>query len=54
MANEAKGAILITHATDQYQASFEAGLCLAAVTGDDNALAVFDFVKDNTFQDTVS
>lgn len=54
MANEAKGAILITHATDQYQASFEAAMCLAAVTGDDNELAVFDFCKDTVFQDTVS
>lgn len=54
MADTAKGLLILTHATDSNQASFETGICLCAVTGDDNDLAVFDFCKTSTLEDTVS
>jgi hypothetical protein len=54
MATTAKGVMIITRPSDQYQASFESATCLAELSGDDAGLAVVDFLKDSVFEDTVS
>ena len=54
MANTVKGVLIVKQASDQYQASYEEAVCLASISGDDAGLAIFKFVKDNVFADTVT
>jgi len=54
MATAAKGVLIVRHSSDQYQASYEDAVCLSSVSGDNSGLAIFDFVEDDVFEDTVS
>jgi hypothetical protein len=54
MATTAKGIMIITRPSDQYQASFESATCLVELSGDNAGLGVIDFLEDNVFEDTVT
>lgn len=54
MATNFSGLMIVSHATDNYQASAEAAVCLGMTSGDNDEIAIFDFTKDNVFEDTIS
>jgi hypothetical protein len=54
MANLAESVMLLVSQGDDSNSSYAKAVCLAEVTGDNTALAVFGFVNDGVFEDTVT